>query len=337
MQANLETLRTRIGQVADLRDVSGLREGQRSLIARISEVEECVSAQNMREFVRRIILIETRLGNCCGVIGEAIRNCIMRLDRHKADLDDLRARMRTQDWYRDLSEQKSDEEMQRMLARAEGQGVNAENQSGIENRSNCRHRRSPKNHAPQGRIPRTMNEGAPLGPQPQGAVNLPAVNEDPTQHRLQHVAATQQQCANQMTSLEARVEQLKFEFRKAMVDSTLALQTVVAEVRGQGQGMERIHHTLYNVAMEKLDERNARFQRHDDVMQQVLTKTDKQRHDVCTSLGRFIEEQGDSRTFVEELARRIDAIKDGTHPAELRQNRPLKVKRGPLMLALPCN
>ena len=28
MQANLETLRTRVGQVADLRDAHGLREGQ---------------------------------------------------------------------------------------------------------------------------------------------------------------------------------------------------------------------------------------------------------------------------------------------------------------------
>ena len=47
----------------------------------------------------------------------------------------------------------------------------------------------------------------------------------------------------------------------------------------------------------------------------MLTKTDRQGHEVCTSLGRFIEEQGDVRTIVEELARRIDAIRDGTHPS----------------------
>ena len=34
MQHNLETLRTRVAQVADLRDAQGLREGQRALTAR---------------------------------------------------------------------------------------------------------------------------------------------------------------------------------------------------------------------------------------------------------------------------------------------------------------
>ena len=41
MQANLETLRIRVGQIAHLRDDQGLREGQRALTARLTEVEEC--------------------------------------------------------------------------------------------------------------------------------------------------------------------------------------------------------------------------------------------------------------------------------------------------------
>ena len=56
----------------------------------------------------------------------------MRLDSHAADLEDLRDRMRTQEWYRDLSEQESNDEIQKILARAEGQGVNAENRSSVE-------------------------------------------------------------------------------------------------------------------------------------------------------------------------------------------------------------
>ena len=43
MQANLETLRTCLDQVADLRDAQGLREGQRTLTTRIAEVEDCIS------------------------------------------------------------------------------------------------------------------------------------------------------------------------------------------------------------------------------------------------------------------------------------------------------
>ena len=46
-QANLETLRTRVGQIADLRDAQGLREGQRALTVRIAEVEECSSVQTL--------------------------------------------------------------------------------------------------------------------------------------------------------------------------------------------------------------------------------------------------------------------------------------------------
>ena len=37
MEANLETLRTRLTQVADLRDAQGLREGHRALIARLTQ------------------------------------------------------------------------------------------------------------------------------------------------------------------------------------------------------------------------------------------------------------------------------------------------------------
>ena len=56
----------------------------------------------------------------------------MRLDNHKATIDDFYARIRTQEWYHDLSEQESEEEMQESVARSEGHDTNAENQPGIE-------------------------------------------------------------------------------------------------------------------------------------------------------------------------------------------------------------
>ena len=55
----------------------------------MNEVEERISAHNVREFVRRIMLIESRLGSTGGVIGETLRNCLIRLDSHAADLEDL--------------------------------------------------------------------------------------------------------------------------------------------------------------------------------------------------------------------------------------------------------
>ena len=153
MEANLETLRTRLTQVADLRDAQGLREGQRALTARLTEMEECASVQTLREFMTKILRLETLVcGEHGGIIGEAMRACNVRLDNHKATMDDFYARIRTQEWYHDLSEQESEEGMQQSSARNEGHDTNAENQPGLENRppSRCRIR----NHAPQRRIQR---------------------------------------------------------------------------------------------------------------------------------------------------------------------------------------
>ena len=114
MQANLETLRTCIGQVPDLRDAQGLREGQRMLTTRIAEVEECISVQILREFTH-IMRLEAQVGgNHGGVIGETIKSCLTRLDGQAAELEELRARIRARDWYHDLSEQESDEEVRQI-------------------------------------------------------------------------------------------------------------------------------------------------------------------------------------------------------------------------------
>ena len=153
IQANLETLRTRLGQVADLRDAQGLREGQRMLTTRIAEVEDCISVQNLREFMRRIMRLEAQVGgNHGGVLGEAIRACHLRLDSQTAAMEEFQARIRARDWYHDLSEQESDEEIRQIVSRAEGQEANVENQSGVENRPFGRRRA--RNHAPQRRTQR---------------------------------------------------------------------------------------------------------------------------------------------------------------------------------------
>ena len=57
----------------------------------------------------------------------------MRIDGQAAELEELQARIRARDWYHDLSEQESDEEIRQTVSRAEGQEANVENQSGVEN------------------------------------------------------------------------------------------------------------------------------------------------------------------------------------------------------------
>ena len=76
MEHNLETLRTRVTQVADLRDAQGIREDHRAMVARLSEVEECATVHTLREFMSKILRLEAMFtGENGGAIGEAIRAC----------------------------------------------------------------------------------------------------------------------------------------------------------------------------------------------------------------------------------------------------------------------
>ena len=86
------------------------------------------------------------------MLREAIRACHLRLDNQNAVMEEFQARIIARDWYHDLSEQDSDEETRQIVARAEGQEANVENQSGVENRPFVRRRM--RNHAPQRRTQR---------------------------------------------------------------------------------------------------------------------------------------------------------------------------------------
>ena len=91
-------------------------------------------------------------GSHGGMLGEAIRACNLRIDNQNAMMDDFHARIRTQDWYHDVSEQESEEEMQQAGVRNESRDANGENQPGTENRPPGRRRM--RNHAPQCRVQR---------------------------------------------------------------------------------------------------------------------------------------------------------------------------------------
>ena len=132
MEANLETLRTRVTQMADLRDAQGIREDHRTLVARLTEVEECASVHTLREFMTKIVRLESLVsGDNGGAIGEAIQACNQRLDHQKAIVDDFRNRIHSQDWYHDISDY-GDSEGPRSLSIE--RDLHNENQSGVENR-----------------------------------------------------------------------------------------------------------------------------------------------------------------------------------------------------------
>ena len=124
VEHNIETLRTRLTQVVELRDTQGIRQDHRAIVARLDEVEEYASANTFREFMTKIQRLESMLvSNGGGTVGEAIRVCTRRIDQQQATLDDVRNRVRAQEGNWEWSEE------------------NSENISGRDNRSTDRRRR----------------------------------------------------------------------------------------------------------------------------------------------------------------------------------------------------
>ena len=68
--------------------------------------------------------------------------------------------------------------------------------------------------------------------------------------------------------------------------------------------------TLFNIVQEKVENLEARFQKYDEFVQTVLDKTDRNAHNVCSSVAKIIDKQADIRKLVEELARRVDSARE---------------------------
>ena len=95
--------------------------------------------------------------------------------------------------------------------------------------------------------------------QPLDEMGRTTMSDDSIQQRLQRLTASQHQCMEHVTRMDTKLEQFRHEIRQAVVNTALTLQGVMQDVQGQGQGMEQIRHTLFNIAMEKLDSLDARF------------------------------------------------------------------------------
>ena len=94
---------------------------------------------------------------------------------------------------------------------------------------------------------------------------------------------------DRVAQVDTRLEQFRHGLRQDVLDIALTLQRVMQDVQGQGQGIEQVRHTLFNIAMEKIETL--------EITQQVIAKTDKQGHEVCTAVGRIINEQ-EALTFI---------------------------------------
>ena len=170
--------------------------------------------------------------------------------------------------------------------------------------------------ARQRRTPRTMQGRTPRVVQPPENAQMPEAHENEVQQRLQQLTTSQKQHADSLTQLHSRLDHLRLEVRETLVDSATTVQTVMQDHLELGHGLGQVRHTLFNVAMEKLEGIDFRFQKAQEQVDHILMATDRKFNEICTTIGRLIDEQGDIRKTVEELAGRMDAMQHGTHPRD---------------------
>ena len=99
IQHNLELLRSRVAEVEDL---SRRPRGSYRLESEV--LKSVLTVHHVREFMHRIITKEGRIGVSGGVIGEALRDCQVRLDQCVAGIANLDSRVRNQELNHEVSE-----------------------------------------------------------------------------------------------------------------------------------------------------------------------------------------------------------------------------------------
>ena len=298
MEHNLDTLRTRVTQVADLRDAQGIREDHRAIIARLNEVEECATVHTLREFMSKICRLEAMFtGEDGGVIFEAIRACNRRIDSHQITMDDFYARIRAQDWYHDISDQEEDEEM--------------ENQSGIENRSSGRRRL--RGHAPHRRALRPWTRAMPRPPPPendattpQNVGRTPENSAEQTQQALQRLLAAYNQCTHRVAQTDDRMEQFRSNLRRDALGLALNVQRIEQDLQYQFQATARLKESVHDDIQERVKSLEERLRATLDHEVHVNQTIDRNAHSQCASIKALIAEQYELRKIVEDLASRLD-------------------------------
>ena len=284
VEHNIQTLRTRLTQVFDLRDTQGIRRDHRAIATRLDEVEEYASASTFREFMTKIQRLESMLlTDGGGTVGEGIRLCTRRIDQQQATLDDVRSRVRAQEANMEWSEE------------------NSENISGRENRTTDRRRR--RGVPSQG----IWRSPMPRPPPPPQISEMPRTETD--QQALNRLFTAYNQCVGRTGQLEHRFDQFRFEIRRDATEMALILQghdqrvnTHCRELRQLTESLEEAQHRIAG-----LDTLSKTIIAHDH---HVTQEFDKVTHSQTASICGLIKEQEDLRKMIEELAGRFDRSQD---------------------------
>ena len=125
------------------------------------------------------------------------------------------------------------------------------------------------------------------------------------QQGTQRLLASYHQCVTRVAQVDDRLEQFRQAICQDALEMALTVQRVRQDLQNQGQGMEQIRHTLYDLVQEKVDTLERRFQKFDEFTNFMGT-VDRNQHEHFSTVGKIIDEQADIRRLAEELARRMD-------------------------------
>ena len=158
-------------------------------------------------------------------------------------MDDFYARISTQDWYHDLSDQEGNEEV-----RLSNRDTNAENQPGMENRPSGRRRI--RGHAPQRRFQRTM----PRPPPPPAHVTEETATFPPEmiQQAMHRLFVAYNQCVNRVAQTDDRLEHFRSAIGRDALDMALTVQKTGQDVQHQQQTIEQIKNALFEDVQERV-------------------------------------------------------------------------------------
>ena len=99
-----------------------------------------------------------------------------------------------------------------------------------------------------------------------------------------------------------------------MTEHAMSFQRVAQEMHNRGHRLKQLRTLVHTEIMEQLEYAQLRFSHAGEFLTKVTQETDRRSHDMCNSIGHFVYGQHDIRKVVEDLARRIDVIQNGTYP-----------------------
>ena len=134
----------------------------------------------------------------------------------------------------------------------------------------------------------------------------PVVTDADIQQGIIRLYASYQQCAHRVAQADDRLEQFRAAIRQDALEMALTVQRVSQDLQHQGQGIEQIRHTLYDMVQDKVDHLENQFQKFTKLTHNIMATIDKNEHGRCSAIGQIICEQEDVRRLVEELAKRLD-------------------------------